>query len=599
MPSASKTTTLYSNSGNVYYLTASFTETGTNTANNTSDISCTATLSPSNAYWGTSYSSTLAIYWHDNRQNTDVYLNSISFAGINSGETKSVTGATTVYHRDDGTLSGYAYAVFTKGSTTSSYAPNSGSVATDWTGLTNIDRYPLITSAPNFSDEDNPTITYTTNVGFASYVTEICIKLVETDDPIIDYRQVNVANGSYTFEFTEAERNILRNSTPNSNTITVYIMLRTMSSGIKYFSTVTRTLSIVNADPTFTHSEVETNSNVISVLGSSSASQVIQNASEIDVTISPTALKGATITSVKVNSGGYSETKTTSPYVFAVPVTQQSFGVVVRDSRGNSKTSIFTKSMIAYSPISFNSFSFERENPTSSNIIVDLDSNYYQQTFGSSTNVPIVKWKLDDGTYTTIPSTEYVIDTTNHKLTITNYELTNTLVYTSKGTFTLEVSDLLSSFSDTQDVLKGIPTFDYGEHDLKVNGDLFVADTNGENAYKVYDNFSYSTTETVIGTWIDGKPIYRKVLEFNNVPTGVTQRNHGISNFDKLINCSGYYYTSTWGYIPIPAVTSDNMAGYGIGVADFKSTTFWFNIGNLRSSTNEVKLIVEYTKTTD
>ena len=76
---------------------------------------------------------------------------------------------------------------------------------------------------------------------------------------------------------------------------------------------------------------------------------------------------------------------------------------------------------------------------------------------------------------------------------------------------------MFTSAVDTQYVLKGIPTFDYGEHDLKVNGDLFVADINGENAYKVYDNFSYSTTETVIGTWIDGKPIYRKVLEFNDV----------------------------------------------------------------------------------
>lgn len=109
----------------------------------------------------------------------------------------------------------------------------------------------------------------------------------------------------------------------------------------------------------------------------------------------------------------------------------------------------------------------------------------------------------------------------------------------------------------------------------------------------------YSTVEKIVGKWIDGKPIYRKVLEFNNVPTGVTQKNHGISNFDKLINYSGYYYNSTWGYIPIPAVTSDNMAGYGIGVADFKSTTFYFNIGDLRSSTNEIKLIVDYTKTTD
>lgn len=29
------------------------------------------------------------------------------------------------------------------------------------------------------------------------------------------------------------------------------------------------------------------------------------------------------------------------------------------------------------------------------------------------------------------------------------------------------------------------------------------------------ENNAYSTTETVIGTWIDGKPIYRKVI-----PTG-------------------------------------------------------------------------------
>lgn len=592
MPSASKTTTLYSNSGNAYYLTASFTETGTNTANNTSDISCTATLSPTNAYWGTSYASTLAIYWHDNRQNTDVYLNSISFSGINSGETKSVTGATTVYHRDDGTLSGYAYAIFTKGSTTSSYAPNSGSVATDWTGLTNIDRYPMITSAPDFSDEDNPTVAFTTNVGFTDYITEIAIKHNWDDDPLANYRQVVVANGSYTFNLTNTERNALRNETPNSNTMTVIFSLRTTVGNDVYFSTITRTLSIVNADPTFTHSEVETNSNVISVLGSSSASQVIQNASEIDVTISPTALKGATITSVKVNSGGYSETKTTSPYVFAVPVTQQSFGVVVRDSRGNSKTSIFTKSMIAYSPISFNSFSFERENPTSSNIIVDLDSNYYQQTFGSSTNVPIVKWKLDDGTYTTIPSTEYTIDTTNHKLTITSYELTNALVYTSKGTFTLEVSDLLSSFSDTQDVLKGIPTFDYGEHDLKVNGDLFVADINGENAYKIYNSFKYSTTETVVGIWINNKPIYRKVINFTNTSTN-WQTIDTITNMDEVVTLKGYVYDGGNNKTAIPSYGTDSVKFYitSAGAVNKQATSYYQNKTGV--------LILEYTKTSD
>lgn len=516
----------------------------------------------------------------------------------------------------DGTSKNYGYTTFYKGETTlmeenrMQYHNDDGSsptrnVSASWSAsfggsgdvyvdvvFPKIDRYPMITSAPNFSDEDNPTVTYTTNVGFASSITEICMKLVETGDPIIDYRQVNVANGSYTFEFTEAERNILRSSTPNSNTVTIYILLRTMVNGIKYFSTVTRTMTIVNGNPTFTHSEVETNSNVISVLGSSGASQVIQNASVIDVTISPTALKGATITSVKVNSGSYSETKTTSPYVFTVPVTQQSFGVVIRDSRGNSKTSIFTKSMIAYSPISFNSFSFERENPTSSNIIVDLDSNYYQQTFGSSTNVPIVKWKLDDGTYTTIPSTEYTIDTTNHKLTITSYELTNALVYTSKGTFTLEVSDLLSSFSDTQDVLKGIPTFDYGEHDLQVNGELFVADTNRENAYKIYNSFKYSTTETVVGIWINDKPIYRKVINFTNTSTN-WQTIDTISNMDEVVTLKGYVYDGGNNKTAIPSYGTDSVKFYitSAGAVNKIATSYYQNKTGV--------LILEYTKTSD
>ena len=492
MPSTSKTTTLYSNSGNAYYLTASFTETGTNTANNTSDISCTATLSPTNTYWSTSYSSTLAIYWHDNRQNTDVYLNSISFAGINSGETKSVTGTTTVYHRDDGALSGYAYAVFTKGSTTSSYAPNSGSVATDLTALTNIDRYPMITSAPDFSDEDNPTVTFTTNVGFTDYITEIAIKHNWDDDPLANYRQVVVSNGSYTFNLTNEERNALRNETSNSNTMTVIFSLRTTVGNDVYFSTITRTLSIVNADPEISSLTVtETNQDVIDVLGSDTSNSIIPGVSSLHAVVVPIANKGASISRVTLVRGGTVTADTTSPYEFDFsPGASQS--IIVIDSRGNTTGVTINKTVLPYIPVSFVNFTFERDNPTSSDIILNLEANYIQQTYNQTPNVPIVKWKLDDGTFNTIPSTEYTIDTTNNKLTINDYELTNTLVYTSKGNFTISIEDLFTSAVDTQYVLKGIPTFDYGEHDLKVNGDLYIADTDGENAINVFDEINNS-----------------------------------------------------------------------------------------------------------
>ena len=226
MPSASKTTTLYSSGGNPYTLSSSFTETGTSTSNNTSTISCTAQLIPINNYWSTSYQSTLSIYWHDNRENTDRLVSSINFAGIGSGETKTTTGTITVYHKEDGTLSGYAYAYFNKGNTTSSFAPNSGGIATDLTPLTNIERYPLLTSAPNFTDEENPTITYTTTSGFENATTYACISLTGATDDIA-YRQVNISAGTYTFELTGNERNVLRNATPDSNILNVTFILKT------------------------------------------------------------------------------------------------------------------------------------------------------------------------------------------------------------------------------------------------------------------------------------------------------------------------------------------------------------------------------------
>lgn len=488
MASASKTTTLYSNGGHAYTLVSSFVETQVDTTNNTSTLSCTVSLVPINNYWETSYDSSIAVYWHDNRQNTDIMVSALGFKGISQGETKTTTGSITVTHKEDGTLSGYAYATFTKGQTTSSFAPNSGSVATDLTVLTNIDRYPLITSAPNFNDEENPSIVYSTNVGFDNPTTYACISLDGTTDSIA-YRQVNIADGGYTFNLTTSERNVLRNATPNSNNLNVTFILKTVVGNDNYYSKVQRQMNIVNANPTFTHSEAETNQNVIDILGST-ASSVVQNVSVVQLTITPSALKGSNIASVRVASGtAYLETKTSSPYVFEVPITMTgSMVVTVVDSRGNSNATLITKNLISYNPVSINSFTFIRENSTSSNIILNFEGNYLQTSFGNTPNVPTIQWKLDDGSFTTIPSTNYIIDTTNNKITIIDYELTNALVYTSQGQFSIKLKDLLTEAQDGGQsgyVTKGVPTFDYGEHDLKVNGDLFIADTNGDNAVNV------------------------------------------------------------------------------------------------------------------
>lgn len=145
-----------------YTLTASFIENSTSTANNTSNITCTASIGAQYVSYDVSNGGTLAIYWHDNRGNTDTLLDSITVEQCGNGGgagygTKSVSATTNVTHKDDGTLSGYAKAVFTKNKT-NSYIPTSGDVSTSNTALTNIPRASSI-SATTANIGSNSTIT--------------------------------------------------------------------------------------------------------------------------------------------------------------------------------------------------------------------------------------------------------------------------------------------------------------------------------------------------------------------------------------------------------------------------------------------------------
>lgn len=498
----SKETTLYSNGGNPYTLGAGFQEVGTSTPNNYSTLNLQGYLSPTIYYWSTNYPSTLALYWHDNRENVDRLANSITFNGIGAGETKTVTATINAYHKEDGTLSGYAYVYFTKGNTTSSFAPNSGGVATDWTPLTNIDRYPLITGAPNFTDEDNPTITYTTNVGFENAKTYACISLDGSTDNIA-YREVNISNGSYTFELTQAERNVLRNATPDSNTLNVTFILKTVVGSDNYYSSSTKQMTIVNANPTLSYTITETNQKVINLLGTNNANTLIKLASKLNISSTFTTKKYSTAKKINIKEGTdenviqtFTVPNPISPYSSILYVSgypnSGKFIITLTDSRDNYTSKIDNeRTILDYTNVKILNYNFERLNPTSSNIILNAEFTYLKN-IGNYNNTPIVSWKLENGSFTTIPSSNYNIDTTNNKLTITNYEIANILPYTTQGQFYIKIEDLLTEAQDGGNkglVLNGIPTYDVGEHDLQVNGDLFIADVNGENAINVKDYF--------------------------------------------------------------------------------------------------------------
>ena len=121
-----------------------------------------------------------------------------------------------------------------------------------------------------------------------------------------------------------------------------------------------------------------------------------------------------------------------------------------------------------------------------------------------------------------------------------------------------------------------------------------------EDELEILDkNINYSTTEQVIGTWIDNKPLYRKVIT-HTYSSGSTSgsKSSGLSNLDYIeVNCVIKKLTST----------TDWEKPYSSGSAlDDWIRVFYRNSTNtieIRSSSfaNDVDLyiILEYTKTTD
>jgi len=62
-----------------------------------------------------------------------------------------------------------------------------------------------------------------------------------------------------------------------------------------------------------------------------------------------------------------------------------------------------------------------------------------------------------------------------------------------------------------------------------------------DTAIKVGTGNDYSTDEQIVGTWIDGKPIYQKTIDCGSFPNNsVKNVAHGISNIKNVISISGY-----------------------------------------------------------
>ena len=119
-----------------------------------------------------------------------------------------------------------------------------------------------------------------------------------------------------------------------------------------------------------------------------------------------------------------------------------------------------------------------------------------------------------------------------------------------------------------------------------------VESTLNELKQKTEEGLIFSTTETRIGTWIDGKPLYRKVIEsYITISPGANVIPHNVVN---LFECTDLKYRFIYGNQSFYHWNNDVRDVY------VDDTNIVIKSGNV-SAAGFTKTVctIEYTKTTD
>lgn len=432
-----------------------------------------------------------------------------------SGNFKVVINGSTVYSSStriqlyDGTLvasGNYTMMHDTAGNKTFSASAEAGiyTVAVNCSGsgsftLPQIARSAKITAAPNFTDIQNPTINYQNSAGNSVSSLQACISLTGSTDNI-SYRDIPKTGTSYTFQLTEAERNVLRAAAPNSNTLSVIFYIKTIISGQTYYETATRTMTIVDAAPTMGNPTYQ-DSNSTTTAITENNQNIIQKHSSLTITIpAATAQKYATITKYQVTINGVTREQTAAGNMsWGVLDVSSNITASVKaiDSRGNAVTKSMQITVEAWQQ-PYAVISCSRENNFYTDTVLNVSPTVSSLSGKNSVIIQEQHKKTTENAYSTLVNVPASTDTT--------IQLDNLYDWNVK----IIVSDRLSSTTYNITVQKGMPIIYYDrlksstgfncfptkENSVESQG-LALDDVIYIGSQQLYDRYDFTAAGTV------------------------------------------------------------------------------------------------------
>lgn len=475
-------TKVYSKTSNTFTLELTLVENSTSVSGNSSSVSYTLKLkSTTKDFYQYGVGASVSL---DGK--TVATRDRYTAAQISIGTYSSVTllsGTATVGHDADGTKTmALAYSL---DMASASYTPGpvsgSGTMA-----LAHIPRGATITSAPNFTDEDSPTVKYSNPAGGSL---QVGIYKTDGSTALAGYR--TATGSSYTFRFTAAEKSNLQKVNTGGNTATVRFYLKSVVGGQTFIKSVDRTLTIASPAPTLSPAVVDANSATLALTGS--GDKLVKYHSNARVTFGASAVKGATLKSKKVTCGSKSLTADGTMQ----DVESGTFSFSVTDSRGNTTTKTVTKTLVNYVKLTCNISSGVPDGE--GNFTFTVSGSYFNGSFGQASNTLAVEYRYreEGGSYSDYAAMTVKQSGNSYTATV---EITG-LDYQKAYQFQARATDKLETVTTPEKTVKSLPTFDWSGTDFKFNVPVTVQGHNvvgcGCTAYMNTNMTGISTNVTV------------------------------------------------------------------------------------------------------
>lgn len=348
--------------------------------------------------------------------------------------------------------------------------------------LDTIPRAGTIIEAPNFTDEDNPTIKYSNPAGNSATI-QACITDTNGNVQYAKYRNISSTGTEYTFNLTDAERQALINAVPNgTNEIYVRFYVKTIinNATVGTPKELQRKFTVINTEPEI--------SSVVKDIGSYSVGTLtkdeltmIKGFNHMHATMSVKLKKGATIVKQTIQNG----TTIVEGSAAEFPSSEDNrFIFTVTDTFGNTVSEESYITLTEYVKLTCNVVA---NNPTADgDMAFKINGNYFNDKFSNVgvNNTLTVQWRYkenNDEYGEWIPVTPVL--TGNTYSIIVNLQSLN---YKSTYTIQAKAMDMIDTGGVTspERLVRAIPVFNWGEDNFDIQVPLTVDKIVGNDVFR-------------------------------------------------------------------------------------------------------------------